>query len=63
MKNIYKGPRQFNESSNNLVIFRFSFFTLTIQLSLLYRENIILSRCYIRDRDITSTVFIISHSL
>ena len=38
MKNLYKEPKRFNELSNNLVIFKFSFFTLAIQLSLLYRE-------------------------
>ena len=38
MKNLYKGSKRFDELSNNLVVFRFSFFTLTTQLSLLYRE-------------------------
>ena len=38
MENLYKESKQFNKLSNNLVVFRFSFFTLAIQLSLLYKE-------------------------
>ena len=30
MENLYKEPRRFNELSNNLVVFRFLFFTLAI---------------------------------
>ena len=30
MENLYKESKRFNELLNNLVIFRFSFFTLTI---------------------------------
>ena len=49
MENLYKGPKRFDELSNNLVVFRFSFFTLTIQLSLSHREeerNYIISLSY-----------------
>ena len=63
MENLYRGPKRFDELSNNLVVFRFSFFTLTTQLSLLYRESIILSRCRIESRDIASIIFVISYSL
>ena len=30
MENLYKEPKRFDKLSNNLVIFRFSFFTLAI---------------------------------
>ena len=63
MENLYKGPKRFDEPSNNLVVFRFSFFTLTTQLSLSHRKDIILSRYRIEGRDIASTIFAISHSL
>ena len=38
MENLYKESKRFDKLSNNLIVFRFSFFTLAIQLSLLYRE-------------------------
>ena len=38
MENLYKEPKRFNELSNILVVFRFSFFTLAIQLSLSYKR-------------------------
>ena len=38
MKNLYKESKRFSESLNNLVVFRFSFFTLTTQLSLSHKK-------------------------
>ena len=64
MENLYKGPERFGELSNDLVVFRFSFFTLATQLSLSHRGGgVILSRCRIGGRGVASTVFAISYSL